>query len=96
MPALNSRSCIEIVSVIAQEVYGCAPEMETMCDPEDPAIEFIVVTVNCPSGPAELLEKRLAWHRQIRQVSSELAKDIRLSVIPQANDEMQTQCSGLT
>ncbi|QDU31907.1 hypothetical protein ETAA8_70690 [Anatilimnocola aggregata] len=66
---------------VAREMFGNEPSIEVLVDPEMPEFPFLVVTVKGAGTTAELLEKRLEWHRRVEPMFAGPFNYPRLSVV---------------
>lgn len=71
----------EPIVSITVELFGVAPRIETMVDPEDPQeTPFTVFTVCAAGEISELVDKRFQWHERVDRLQPQ--EHPRLSIVP--------------
>lgn len=75
-------SVIDDVRKITQELFPGKCEFTHEFDPEYPDDRYVVVNVEASGEPKELVELSCRWSEQIRQLSPNLFRNLRLSIMP--------------
>ena len=70
---------IEDVIGVTSELFECTPKVEIDFDPSNPDETFVVFNVSFNGTSAEMVQKRLLWHRKIRELESGKSS-LRLSI----------------
>lgn len=80
-PAVPSDTRWDALVSITVELFGVAPRIETMVDPEDPQeTPFTVFTVCAAGEISELVDKRFQWHERVDRLQPQ--EHPRLSIVP--------------
>jgi len=69
---------------MTQSLFSGQVSTEAMSDPESPGESWVVVTVQAPGEPKELVKLRCEWHERMAQQFPECVRDLRLSILPSA------------
>lgn len=69
------------VVALTEQMFG-TPEINVMCDPEDPSISFVVFTVKCRGEAKDIVARRIEWHDRVDAIPSGTSGRFRLSIVP--------------
>jgi hypothetical protein len=79
---IDLASAMADVRQITQEIFLAPCEFTSEFDPEYPEEQYVVVNVEATGDPKEIVDRSSQWHSRIRQLSADLAADLRLFVVP--------------
>lgn len=69
------------VVAVTEQMFG-TPEINVLCDPEDPDISFVVFTVKCGGEVKDIVARRIEWHDRVGAIPPGRSGRFRLSIVP--------------
>ena len=69
------------VVAMTEEMFG-TPEINVLCDPEDPETQFVVFTVRCSGEAKDIVTRRIEWHDRVDAIPPGRSGRFRLSIVP--------------
>ncbi len=73
---------LDQVREITQEIFPGKWEFTSEFDPEYPEDRYVVVHVEATGDPRDIVDRCSQWHKRIQELSSDLFRNLRLSVVP--------------
>jgi hypothetical protein len=73
---------LDQVRAITQEIFPGKCEFTSEFDPEYPEDRYVVANVEATGDPKSIVDRCSQWHERVQELSSELFRNLRLSVVP--------------
>jgi hypothetical protein len=81
---VNAFANLSQVVRVTEELFSGPVSTEVMSDPESPGESWVVVSVETPGEPKDLVKLRCQWHERVAQQFPECVHHLRLSILPPA------------
>ena len=76
----DSPECQFAMDLAAEVFPGCESELEVECDPAEPEWPWYSLAIRWQGARAEVMDKRLLWHRRMSDAFPHLRDEFRLSI----------------
>jgi hypothetical protein len=76
------QGLLDRVREITQDIFPGKCEFTREFDPEYPEDQYVVAIVEATGAIKEIVDRECVWHERMQELSSDLFRNLRLSVVP--------------